>query len=219
MPSLLPRLRCRSIWPTQKPATAPSSEPLAAEKSPINAAMPPTTEPITAKAQFIALLPLSIFIVLRSRVVPDRGCFGTAGRRTGLRASSAGRRATRARGLAGLRGMYHSCRRRFSRLARRRDRRAIGAPRRFLVAFADGHAFYWRVGLIGREIVAKRRACARACRKRAPREASAAAHKTAMQCPSLLAVRVLHRRNRGPPQAPARPAGLRGVSYLRKRLS
>lgn len=67
------------------PAAAPSSAPLAAEKSPIKAAMPPTTKPITANAQFNALLPLAIVIVLRSRIAPDRGGFSTAGRRTGRR--------------------------------------------------------------------------------------------------------------------------------------
>jgi len=35
----------------------------------------------------------------------------------------------------------------------------------------------------------------------------------------LLGVRVLRCRNRGPPRAAARLAGLEAVSYLRKRLS
>ncbi|CAG9255452.1 conserved hypothetical protein [Burkholderia cepacia] len=47
----------------------------------------------------------------------------------------------------------------------------------------------------------------------------AAAHKSGARCPPLLAVRVLHRRNRVPPRAAGRPAGLEAVSYLRKRLS
>ncbi|WJN75114.1 hypothetical protein OH687_32885 [Burkholderia anthina] len=78
---------CRSACPTQNPTAAPSSEPLPAEKSPIKAAMPPTMKPITANAQFNALLPLTIVIVLRSRIAPARGGFSTAGRRTGMRAS------------------------------------------------------------------------------------------------------------------------------------
>jgi len=47
----------------------------------------------------------------------------------------------------------------------------------------------------------------------------AAAHKSDPRCPSLLDMRVLRRRNRVPPRAAARPAGLAAVSYLRKRLS
>ncbi|MDN7429839.1 MULTISPECIES: hypothetical protein [unclassified Burkholderia] len=86
----------------QNPTAAPSSEPLPAEKSPIKAAMPPTMKPITANAQFNALLPLTIVIVLRSRIAPDRGGFSTAGRRTGMRAPRGQALVRKARGNVAL---------------------------------------------------------------------------------------------------------------------
>ncbi len=95
-------LRCRSACPTQNPTAAPSSEPLPAEKSPIKAAMPPTMKPITANAQFNALLPLTIVIVLRSRIAPDRGGFSTAGRRTGMRAPCGSALVRKARGIVAI---------------------------------------------------------------------------------------------------------------------
>ncbi|WP_258025836.1 hypothetical protein [Burkholderia sp. COPS] len=72
---------------------------------------------------------------------------------------------------------------------------------------------------IGRGIVVKRRAPDANSRKKRRDMRDAAAHKSGARCPPLLAVRVLHRRNRVPPRAAARPAGLEAVSYLRKRLS
>nr|WP_161556547.1 hypothetical protein [Burkholderia pyrrocinia] len=76
-----------------------------------------------------------------------------------------------------------------------------------------------RHSLIGREIVAKRRAPDADWRKTPSDTHRAAAHKSGVRCPSLLAVRVLRRRNRVSPRAAARLAGLEAVSYLRKRLS
>ncbi|WP_185737825.1 hypothetical protein [Burkholderia cepacia] len=72
---------------------------------------------------------------------------------------------------------------------------------------------------IGRGIVVKRRASDANSRIKRRDMRHAAAHKSGAQCPPLLAVRVLRRRNRVPPRAVARPAGLEAVSYLRKRLS
>ncbi|MET1505746.1 hypothetical protein ABXK61_29255 [Burkholderia sola] len=68
-------------------------------------------KPITANAQFNALLPLTIVIVLRSRITPDRGSFGTAGRRTGMRAPCGRALVRKARGNVAIgvfAGMYHS---------------------------------------------------------------------------------------------------------------
>ncbi|MBN3825942.1 hypothetical protein G3O00_20250 [Burkholderia sp. Ac-20384] len=73
--------------------------------------------------------------------------------------------------------------------------------------------------MIGREIVVKRRVPDANWRKAQRDMGRAAAHKSGARCPPLLAVRVLRRRNRVPPRAAARPAGLEAVSYLRKRLS
>ncbi|WP_124618033.1 hypothetical protein [Burkholderia sp. Bp9143] len=56
-------------------------------------------------------------------------------------------------------------------------------------------------------------------RKTTPLSRCAAAHKSCPRCPPVLAMRVLHRRNRVPPRAACRVARLTGVSYLRKRLS
>ncbi|NTX27429.1 hypothetical protein HT746_09870 [Burkholderia pyrrocinia] len=73
--------------------------------------------------------------------------------------------------------------------------------------------------LIGREIVAKRRAPDANWRKKPSDLHRAAAHKSGVRCPSLLGVRVLRCRNRVSPRAAARQAGREAVSYLRKRLS
>ncbi|WP_175888386.1 hypothetical protein [Burkholderia contaminans] len=73
--------------------------------------------------------------------------------------------------------------------------------------------------MIGREIVVKRRVPDAIWRNARRDLRRAAAHKSDARCPPLLDVRVLRRRNRVPPRAAARPAGLAAVSYLRKRLS
>ncbi|KWA46631.1 hypothetical protein WL27_04620 [Burkholderia multivorans] len=103
--------------------------------------------------------------------------------------------------------MYHSGR---PRLPRR--------PRRVRGLFARS-CFYPQMRPIGREIVAKRRAGERASRKTSSDESCAAAHKRVRDRPSLLAQRVLHRRNRMPRRAARGPARPPAVSYLRKRLS
>ncbi|VWB35880.1 hypothetical protein BLA6863_01566 [Burkholderia lata] len=67
------RLRCCSVLSRQNPIAAPSTAPVMAEKSPINAAIPPTMKPIAVKAQFISPCSLSrIVIGLRSDVCRSR---------------------------------------------------------------------------------------------------------------------------------------------------